>query len=215
MSTTSAVEPRQWFIALRWQQYEGEERANLLRLLGIAAFYSVELANYHGLRLGPLELPQVAGVDRPYHLAVTAIAVLATLVAVAVHLCLRQQFFPAALKYFSTAADLGLLTAVLTISDGPRSPLLVGYFLVIALAALRFDLALVWFATLGAVAGYLWLSGYAKWYGTPELRVPRYYQAIFLLALALAGVVLGQLIRRVRALAEDYAARLERQEASR
>jgi hypothetical protein len=209
---STLVEPRPWFIALRWQQYEGEARANLLRLLAIGGFYSIELANYHGLRLGPLDLPQVDGVDRPYHLAVTAIAVLAVLVAVAVHLCLRQRFFPAALKYLSTAADLILLTAVLNISDGARSPLVVGYFLVIAVAGLRFDLPLVWFATLGAMAGYLWLSGYAKWYGDPSLRVPRYYQAIFLLSLALAGGVLGQVLRRVQALASDYAARLEHRE---
>jgi hypothetical protein len=38
--------------------------------------------------------------------------------------------------------------------------------------------------------------------------VPRYYEVIFVLALVLTGVVLGQVIRRVRALAEVYAQRM-------
>ena len=36
----------------------------------------------------------------------------------------------------------------------------------------------------------------------------RYQQAIFLLALALTGIVLGQVIRRVRKMAVEYAARV-------
>ena len=39
-------------------------------------------------------------------------------------------------------------------------------------------------------------------------RVPRYHQLMFLLALVLTGVVLGQVIRRVRWMAQDYAERL-------
>ena len=46
---------RQWFIVGRWQEYEGEGRANLLRIAGIAAFYGIELANYWpaSLSIGP------------------------------------------------------------------------------------------------------------------------------------------------------------------
>src|SRR5205823_6107125 len=107
-----------------------------------------------------------------------------------------------------------LLTAVLALADGPRSPLLVAYFLVIVLAALRFSLPLIWFASGGAVAGYLFLLGFARWgsipgWAKPEQTVPRYYEAIFLLALLLTGVVLGQVIRRVRRLADAYARMLE------
>ena len=62
------------------------------------------------------------------------------------------------------AGDLVLLTAILMVADGPRSPLVVGYPLVIVLATLRLNLPLVRFATLGAAAGYLILLGYARWY---------------------------------------------------
>ncbi len=201
---------RQWFIVGRWQEYEGEARANLLRILGIAAFYIVELVNYYGLHLGFIELPKVEAVDLPYHQAVTALAVAWTMVALGVLLCLRQQVFPAALKFVSTGCDILFLTAILTVSDGPKSPLLVGYFLLIVLSTLRFNLPLVWFTTIGSGAGYLFLLGYAKWFTDPArgLRPPRYHQVIFLLALALTGVVLGQVIRRVRGLAKEYAARL-------
>jgi len=204
--TTSADLERQWFIVGRWQEYEGEARANLLRILGIGGFYLVELANHYGLRLGAFEMPRV--VERPFHQAVTALAVAWTVVALAVLLCLSQRFFPRVLKYLSTGADVVLLTGILTVADGPRSPLVVGYFLVIALATLRLNLPLIWFATAGSVAGYLFLSGYAKWFTEREIRVPRYHQIIFLLALVLLGIVLGQVIRRVRRLAQDYARRV-------
>ncbi len=65
---------RQWYIVGRWQEYEGEARANLLRIIGIAAFYVVQIINYRGLSLGFLELPKVEGVDRAFHHPVTALA---------------------------------------------------------------------------------------------------------------------------------------------
>jgi K+-sensing histidine kinase KdpD len=87
--------------------------------------------------------------------------------------------------------------------------LVVGYLLVIVLSSLRFSLRLVWFATLASMAGYIFLLGYARWFVDPDrnLRVPRYQQAIFLLALALTGIVLGQVIRRVKKMAEQFALR--------
>lgn len=206
--TSTAAGDRQWYIVGRWQEYEGETRANLLRVIGIAAFYIVELINYYGLNIGVLDFPKVR--DRPFHLSMTALAVAWVMVGLAIQLCLRRQFFPAALKFISTGCDLLLLTCAITMAAGPRSPLVAAYFLVIALAALRFNLPLVRFATAGAIAGYLVLLGYAKWLSAEDLRVPRYHELIVLLALALTGITLGQLVRRVRALAEDYAARLAR-----
>lgn len=200
---------RQWFIVSRWQQYEGEARANLLRIVGIGAFYIIEMIN-HGGRIGGLELPQVS--DDRFHAEVTALAVAWTMVALATLVCLRRQFFPAAMKFVTTACDLVLLTAVLTVANGPRSPLVVAYFLIIALAALRLSLPLIWLATLGAMAGYLFLLGFVDYYVAADLSammsVPRYFQLIVLVALALEGVILGQLIRRVRTMAEDFARRV-------
>src|SRR5687768_3718379 len=97
---------RQWFIVGRWQEYDGEARANLLRIVGIATFYILELINYRGLHLGFLELPKVQGVDEAFHRAVTALAAGWAALALAIHLCLRRRVFPSGLKYFSTAGDL-------------------------------------------------------------------------------------------------------------
>ena len=109
----------------------------------------------------------------------------------------------------TTLVDLVLLTAMLMIADGPRSPLVVAYFLVIAASALRLQLLLVWTATLGSMVAYTVLLGYAKWYAAPRpLTVPRYEQLMVLVALALTGVTLGQVIRRVRRLAEHYVRQL-------
>ena len=196
---------RQWFIVGRWQEFAGEARANLLRIIAVGAFYTIELANYYGVNLGPLHLTK--SVEREFHVTVTALAVAWTLLALATQLCLRQRIFPAALKFVTTAGDIVLLTTVLCVADGPRSPLLIGYFLILAMAAMRFRLRLIWFATIGSMVGYLWLLGYAAWYAPQPITVPRYHQVIFLLGLAIAGVVQGQVIRRVRALSEDFAQR--------
>lgn len=208
LSQPAEASDRQWFIVGRWQEYEGEARANLLRIIGIAAFYIVELANYHGLKLGFLEMEHVEHVTKPFHQAVTALAVAWTMVGLGVLLCLRRQVFPESLKFISTGCDIVLLTAILAVAEGPKSPVLVGYFLVIALAALRFNLPLIWFATGGCGAGYLVLLGYAKWFTERQIRVPRYHQIMFLLAVVLTGVILGQVVRCVRSMAQDYAARL-------
>jgi hypothetical protein len=200
------ADDRQWYIVGRWQEYEGEGRTNLLRIAGIAAFYIVELINYHGLDLGFVEMPRIR--DRPFHLAVTALAVAWTMAALAVLLCLRRHVFPAALKYLTTGGDLVLLTCVLTVAEGPRSPLVAAYFLILALAALRFSAPLVRFATAGAMAGYLVLLGYAAWFAPRDIAVPRYHELIVLLALALTGITLEQVVRRVRAMARAYAERI-------
>jgi hypothetical protein len=209
---------RSWFITSRWQEYEGEGRANLLRLIRLVVFYAVELVNYYGLDLGFVQMPKVVG--RPFHLAVTFLTLGWAMLCLGVLSARLQGVFPRWLKFLSTGADVLLLTTILALADGPRSPLVVVYFLVVVLAALRFSLPLIWFATAAGAAGYLFLLGFARWGSIPgwersDQTVPRYQQVIFLLALVLTGVILGQVIRRVRHLAADYARRLEEQQEAR
>lgn len=208
----ATVADRQWLVIGRWQEYAGEARANLLRIAGIGSFYAIELINYHGLHLGPLDLP--ATVDLAFHEKATALVAAWTLMALATLVCLRLRIFPDWLKYFTTLGDVVLLSLMLMMADGPRSPLVVGYFLVIALATLRFQVRLIWCTTVASMIGYLWVALWAVFRAdsnlVPDLSVPRYYQLIMLLALALTGIVLGQVIRRVRAMAEDLSRRLQR-----
>jgi hypothetical protein len=203
---------RQWFIVSRWQEYEGEARANLLRILCVGAFYIIELIN-HGVEIGALQLPQIVG-DR-FHQSMTWLAVAWTMLALVTLVCLQQHIFPSALKYATTGCDIALMTTVLMIADGPRSPLIIGYFLVIALAALRLSVRLVWIATLGSMAGYVFLLGYVKYFANDDraaaMEVPRYWQMIMLVGLALAGVIVGQVVRRVRTIADEFTRRLGHQ----
>jgi len=206
---------RQWYIVERWQEYEGEGRTNLLRIVAIGAFYLVELAQYHWFRPAGVDAAELA----TYHQKVTALAVAWTMVSLAVLLCLRMRVFPAILKYASTGCDLLLLTALASVDhgakstapDGPESPLVLAFFLILALASLRVSIGLVWFATLGSMAGYLSLVGLAdkKWFDQ-EHAVPVVTQVITVLSLAMTGIVLGQIVRRARSLAEEYAIRKER-----
>ena len=212
-SVRSADSARQWYIVGRWQEYEGEWRANLVRTISIGAFYAVELLGYYGVDLAWLHIePEFT---RQFHLAISALAAAWIIVAFGTFYCLRMGIFPAALKYITTACDLVLLTAMIAAASGPRSPLVMGYFVILAVTALRLHLRLIWCATLGSTVAYLFLLGLARWhdtwFGLPhrELGVPRYTQLITWLALAMTGITLGQVIRRVKTMCEDYARRVQ------
>jgi hypothetical protein len=203
MATVAAASKgdRQWFIVGRWQEYEGETRANLLRTVAVGAFYIVELLRFYVFeKANPEQLT--------FHRQATMVAVAWTMVALAILLCLRLRIFPAALKYVSTACDLVLLTALAAMNQGPKSPLVLVYFLVIALAALRFSLGLVWFSTVGGMLGYWSLVGLfdKKWFDADH-TVPPTTQLVTLLSLALTGIVIGQVVRRVKGMASEYAER--------
>jgi hypothetical protein len=204
-ASSAALSDRQWYIVGRWQEYEGEGRANLVRVLAVLAFYVVQMVHYYGYS-------DRSPAEAAFYQKATAIAGAWTILSVAVLYCLRAHVFPAALKYISTACDLILLTAVISLAAGPGSALVRAYPIVLAMAALRFSLSLVWFSTLGAMAGYMALVGMRDkvWFDDQHV-VPVTDQLITLLSFAVAGIVLGQVIRRVRAVSSQYAERLARQ----
>ena len=214
---------RSWIITGRWQQYEGELRANLLRIVAIGAFYLIHLWNYLGSRgdlpvPGLLQLNQGGPMDRRFHVLVSLLALAWVAMATSVHLALRNRLFPRWLSTVTTTFDLAFLTGVICIAGGPRSPLVVGYFLVIALAALRFDVRLVRLATIGSALGYVCLLGCARWPATfgrdvkIDIGVPRYHQLVVLVGIVLCGIFTGQVVRRTRRIAEHYAMRVKQLE---
>lgn len=198
---------RPWFVIGRREEFAGEQRANLLRFIGLVCFYAIELINHHGLQLGFLQMPPVEGVDERFHTAVTALVAAWAMLGLGVLVCLQNGIFPPLLKYVSTGCDIVLLTGILIIADGPSSPLVVGYILLIVLSALRFNVRLVQFAAVAAMLAYLLLNGYARWFTDRDIGVPRYSQLIMLLAFGLTAVVLGQMIRKTRQMAAEYAQR--------
>jgi hypothetical protein len=140
------------------------------------------------------------------------------MLALGILLALQQRVFPLWMPYFTTGCDIVLLTGIICLGSASRSPLVAGYFLILILATLRLNVPLVRFATGGSVLAYLCVLGCAKWpdrFGltkllgetSAELRVPRYHQVITILAIVLAGVILGQIVQRVRRLVEDVSRR--------
>ncbi len=204
----------QWFVVGRWQEFAGEARANLIRIVAVGAFYIVELINFY--LVGAKGEAEIA-----FHRSATAVAVAWTLLALGVLLCQRARIFPPALKYISTALDISLLTCLAMSvpggEGGPRSPLVLVLFLIIALAGLRFSLRLVWFATLGSMLAYLSLvavidlHSHGQWFDSDH-AVPIVEQLMTLLALGLVGVIVGQIVRRVRAMAEEFRERMSEAE---
>lgn len=196
-------------VAGRLGEFRGEEKANLLRVVGIAAFYVVQLLNRYGVDLGAIHLPRLEMTDR-LHEAMTLIAAGWLAVAMAISLSLRNRFFPRWLKYVVTGLDFTLATITLSFADGPKSPLVVVLFPLLALSALRFDRRLVRFASASAVASYLFLAGLGTYVRT-ELAVPRYEQILMVLSLALSGLVLDAVLGASRTLAEETADRDQRE----
>jgi hypothetical protein len=202
MSKPGADQTRQWFIVRRWQEFGGETRACLMRVLAITGFYIVQL--FHHLNLAE---PSVE--DQKFHRYVTMIAAAWAFSAISTLLCLRKQFFPVYLPFVTTIIDLGLLTVLAALGSGPFSPLTRVYFLLIVLSAIRFNLPLIWCATIGSMAGYMSLVGIAdeKWFD-PQHAVAPLEQLVTLLALGLTGMFVGQIIRRVPQLAFEFERRM-------
>src|SRR5262249_15055288 len=92
----TSTRARQWFIVSRWQEYEGEARANLLGFICFGAFYIIELIN-QGVQLGVLQLPQV--VDDRFHASMTGLAAAWAALSLVTLVCLRSHILPAGLKY--------------------------------------------------------------------------------------------------------------------
>jgi len=143
------------------------------------------MLTYHGLRLGGLIVPPLADTSRDFPPAATALAVAWVAMALLVLLLLRNESFPQSLPICPRPVTSRCSPPCCYLADGPRSPLVVGYFLLLALAATRFDLRLLWFALAGCLAGYLVVLGYAKWFAKRDIMVARHSELIFGLALLL------------------------------
>lgn len=193
-----------WHVASRWQEFEGETRANALRILSVVAFYIVELVSYRGLNLGFLQIPSPQEITPELHRSVTLIVGGWVFLALGVHFCLHHRILPAYLKYVVSALDISLLSVILMLGTGPKSPMVAGYFVLIGLAAQRFSLPLIRATTVGCMVGYLAVCGHVLWAKKLEYQVPRYHELLVLSALALVGIAIGQVIRRVRRFAEDF-----------
>jgi hypothetical protein len=196
------ADKKAWHVASRWQEFDGEMRSALLRAALVIVFYAVQLIHYFGLE-------QVSEAEKGLHRAITFSTVGWLVISMGVFIALRGGFMPAWLKYVVTAVDLLLVTLLAWIGHGAASPLVATYFLIIALAGIRFRIGLIWFTTLGAMIGYLVLVGTtdASWFDRDH-QTPVLTQAITLCSLASTGIVVGQMIRSGRSMTRTFANRI-------
>jgi hypothetical protein len=191
-----------WTDARRLESWAGEFRLNLIRLAAIAGFYGYHLLDAYVLR------PNDDTLRGNYHLQVTALALAWAVGALAIQLYLMRGWAPAVLKYVATGWDIAMITAVLMVGRDPHSMLTALYLLVIAAAALRLDLVLIYVAALGSMGGFLVFHGYIRYWleVPPERRLSHAQQTLLLLALAVAGLIAGQVVRQARRLVEGHTA---------
>lgn len=195
-------------IALRWAQYEAEYRVNFLRAMAISVFYLVHFGHFLAGRppftfLAKLGLADGEVPNDPTHLAITFLTVAWLAAAWGLHLFLQNKYFPRQIMFIATALDLLMLTSVLAVVKGPSSPLVAAYFVILVTSALRLDLAFIRIATVMTCLAYVFLLGCAKWQMpltklNTIMTVPRYHQIIFLVALIITGITLGQIVRLAR-----------------
>ena len=200
-------DPQAWHIVRRWQSFEGELRCAVLRVVLVAVFYAVHLADF-------ALLPDADEQQVLFHRQITAIAVGWLLVSLTVLVMLRQRLFPPQLKYATVGADLILVGLSAALGSGPASPLVGCFYIVIAMSTLRFSLPLIWFTTLGAMGAYWALVGLADetWFDADHVTAP-IEQMVTLCSLGATGVVLGQLVRMIRSAATEYYQRREHLDA--
>src|SRR5438270_6527977 len=97
------------------ERWAGEVRVNLVRLGALLAFYAYHLVDIYLSRDDPSYTPA-------YRASVTALALAWAGVIVLVHARLRQGRLPPTLPHMITLADAALVTALVTVSGGPKSP---------------------------------------------------------------------------------------------
>ena len=204
---------QRWEDARRLEAWAGEVRVNLIRAAALVAFYGYHLMNAYVIHSDDERL------RGRFHLLTTAVVLAWAGAIFILYFCLSRRLVPPALKYVATFWDLAMITALLLIGgNGPRSPLLFLYFLVVAAAPLRLSLRLVYAATLGTMAATVLMTGHyvfveigAANYYHPDYtgRIARSAEIIFLLSLAVAGLLAGQTVRQARRLVDGYPVRVQ------
>jgi hypothetical protein len=197
------------------EAWAGELRVNLIRLVAIALFYGRHLIEW-------AMAAKNAPVRGQYHLTVTLAVIVWSFEAAVLHAWLLRRRYDPWLKYFAVVWDLMMITFLCVVAGGPRTPLLLLYFALIASAPLRMSIGLVYAATASAMLGYLFVLGHYAWYqigfhryyASPELRIPRNQEAITLLAMLVCGLFAGQVVRQMRRLTSGQTAEISAQEAA-
>jgi len=157
----------------------------------LALFYANHLISLHVLA--------VPGEGGAFHRFATWLVLVWLLGAAVFQRLARWRGAGAAVTYGWLAMDALLFTCLLLVADGPKSPILVGYLLLVGGAALRLRIGLIWFVTGLCTVGYLSVVADAWWY-RPHLAPAPSAHLPFVLSLAILGLILHLVLRRMRRL---------------
>jgi serine/threonine-protein kinase len=186
-----AVSARRFGVVDRLRHWAQRRPALAATLLALGLFY------LNHLLLLAQEAPGEGG---GFHYYVTGLLLLWALGAAVFQRLVHRPRWESVGVFGWAALDVVLLTALLWARDGMFSPLVVGYLLLIAVAALRFRTRLIWFVTELCLLSYASLVVDAYYLRTPgtEPASPQ-VPMVFALGLLLMGMTQTLLLRRVRA----------------
>jgi serine/threonine-protein kinase len=103
------------------------------------------------------------------------------------------------------AIDIVLYTSLLFVADQPRGLLLIGYPMLVCASGLFYRRSYVAFMTTGCTIGFLVLAWTFRSAEFSKID----FQAIFISGLAVIGLILSTMIRRIRALCTYYDEKFE------
>src|SRR5437773_9660888 len=129
-----------WNDMTRIESWAGEVRVNLVRLVAIVLFYGRHLLE---IFLSPPRSAEAIA----YHTRVTWLVGLWAAMVLYMHWRLSGRRVPPHLKYVAVAWDEVMITLLCAIAGGPRTPLVLLYFPLVAMAPLRLSLRLVYVTT--------------------------------------------------------------------
>jgi serine/threonine-protein kinase len=184
-----AVEARPrgpWQRLVRWAR---REPALASRLGGLALFTAIIQANFH-----------LAGHSQPaVHFAVLAVVAAWALASCGCQYLLSRMQTADVVRFLWAGGEPFLLTALLLLTGNEAGPLLIAYALLVAGAGLWFRVDLIWFTTVAAEVAFGVLVACSE-----KLRVYPHHTVVFVVCLAVLGVVVAHQVRRVRVLSRHY-----------
>lgn len=187
MSAPAAIETAPLF---REEEHEGERKINRLRLAGIFAFFLNEMFVYHGL----------GAVDAAFHSRALMVCAAWMLFALAAWWAVsRRGFYHRSVKYAVSAADALFLFWLLAVADGPSSPVVPAFYVLIAFSALRYSRKATFACAVFSAAAFLGLQ-YEALSRRPDLALPAYAVGIHLLSMLLMGAAAGYVVSQLQAL---------------
>lgn len=200
-------------VARRVYAIEAEARINLLRLVGVAVFFTLHVVNRAFVGLDAGRVVDLGGTKVPvFDTVAISVAVAWAGAAGAVLLLLRTRFVSRVVGPMVTLADVLFLSILVLVGNGPTSPMLYAFPLVIAVTGLRGRSADVWLATVATTAAYGLAIGAALRFH-PSFMPPTHHILFVVASLGLMGLVTDLGVGSTWRLVEDQDALLGRARA--